>query len=75
MHEPCQNQTSHYSRENRYFYLSVVPWSRTKFYKLQVQKEKPTMFTYVAPPHGWPGTPLKGECVLCCIFTYKWDGS
>ena len=29
----------------------------------------------VAPPHGWSGMPLKGECVLCCIFTYKWDCS
>ena len=29
----------------------------------------------VAPPHGWSGTPLKGECVRCCIFTYKWDRS
>ena len=29
----------------------------------------------VAPPHGLSGTPLKGECVLCCIFTYKWDRS
>ena len=26
-------------------------------------------------PHGWSGTPLKGECVMCCIFTYKWDRS
>ena len=45
MHEPRQNQTSHYSREDRYFYLSVAPWSRTKFYKLRVQKEKPAVFT------------------------------
>ena len=22
-------------------------------------------------PHGWSGTPLKGECVRFCIFTYK----
>ena len=44
MHEPRQNQTSHYSRENCYFYLFVVPWSSTKFYKLQVQKEKPVVF-------------------------------
>ena len=49
MHEPRQNQTSHYSRENRYFYLSVAPWSRTKFYKLQVQKEKPAVFA--SHPH------------------------
>ena len=44
MHEPRQNQTSHYSRENCYVYLSVAPWSRTKFYKLQVQKEKLAVF-------------------------------
>ena len=31
------------------FYLSVVPWSRTKFYKLQVQKEKPAVFA--SHPH------------------------
>ena len=31
MHDPRQNQTSHYSRKNRYFYLSIAPWSRTKF--------------------------------------------
>ena len=49
MHEPRQNQTSHYSRENHYFYLSVAPWSRTKFYKLQVQKEKPVVFA--SHPH------------------------
>ena len=57
------------------FYLSIAPWSRTKFYKLQVQKEKPAEFVYIVPPQGWSGTPLKGECVLCCIFTYKWDRS
>ena len=26
------------------FYLSVAPWSRTKFYKLRVQKEKSAVF-------------------------------
>ena len=31
------------------FYLSTAPWSRTKFYKLRVQKEKPTMFA--SHPH------------------------
>ena len=31
------------------FYLSVTPWSRTKFYKLQVQKEKPAVFA--SHPH------------------------
>ena len=31
------------------FYLSVAPWSRTKFYKLQVQKEKPAVFA--SHPH------------------------
>ena len=27
------------------FYLPVAPWSKTKFYKLRVQKEKPAVFT------------------------------
>ena len=31
------------------FYLSVAPWSRTKFYKLRVQKEKPAVFA--SHPH------------------------
>ena len=31
------------------FYLSVAPWSRTKFYKLRVRKEKPAVF--VSHPH------------------------
>jgi len=31
------------------FYLSVTPWSRTKFYKLRVQKEKPAVFA--SHPH------------------------
>ena len=31
------------------FYLSVVPWSRTKIYKLRVQKEKVVMFA--SHPH------------------------
>ena len=31
------------------FYLSIAPWSRTKFYKLGVQKEKPALF--VLHPH------------------------
>ena len=54
------------------FYLSVVPWSRTKFYKLQVQKEKPAVFA--SHPHTvGPARRSRGECVLCCIFTYKWD--
>ena len=26
------------------FYLSITPWSITKFYKLRVQKEKPAVF-------------------------------
>ena len=49
MHERRQKQTSHYSRQIVIFYLSVAPWSRTKFYKLQVQKEKPAVFT--SHPH------------------------
>ena len=31
------------------FYLSVTPWSRTKFYKLRVQKENPAVFA--SHPH------------------------
>ena len=31
------------------FYLSDAPWSRTKFYKLRVQKEKPAVFA--SHPH------------------------
>ena len=31
------------------FYLSAAPWSRTKFYKLRVQKEKPAVFA--SHPH------------------------
>ena len=41
------------------FYLSVAPWSRTKFYKLQVQKEKPIVFAShphtVGPAHRSSG--------------------
>ena len=64
MHEPRQNQTSHYSRENRYFYLSVAPWSRTKFYKLRVQKEKPAVFA--SHPHTvCPARRSRGNA--CCV--------
>ena len=40
------------------FYLSAAPWSRIKFYKLRVQKEKPAVF--VLHPHtvGLSGTLL-----------------
>ena len=31
------------------FYLSVAPWSRTKFYKLRVQKEK--LVVFASHPH------------------------
>ena len=31
------------------FYLLIAPWSRTKFYKLRVQKEKPAVFA--SHPH------------------------
>ena len=34
------------------FYLSVAPWSRTKFYKLRVQKEKPAVFASHPHPVG-----------------------
>ena len=59
-----QNQTSHYSRENRYFYLSVAPWSRTKFYKLQVQKEKPAVFA--SHPHT-VGRACRSRGNVCCV--------
>ena len=64
MHETCQNQTSHYSRENRYFYLSVFPWSRTKFYKLQVHKEKPIVFA--SQPHK-VGPAHRSRGNACCV--------
>ena len=31
------------------FYLSIAPWSRTKFYKLRVQKEK--LVVFASHPH------------------------
>ena len=34
------------------FYLSVAPWSRTKFYKLQVQNEKRIVFASHPHPVG-----------------------
>ena len=49
MHERRQNQTSHYLGKIVIFYLSIAPWSRTKFYKLRVQKEKPAVFA--SHPH------------------------
>ena len=65
---PCMNhartKTSHYSRENHYFYLSVAPWSRTKFYKLRVQKEKPAVFA--SHPHTiCPARRSRGNA--CCV--------
>ena len=42
-----------------FLYLSVTPWSRTKFYKLRVQKEKPAVFAShphtVGPAHRSSG--------------------
>jgi hypothetical protein len=49
---PCMNRARTkllITLGNRYFYLSVAPWSRTKFYKLRVQKEKPAVF--LSHPH------------------------
>ena len=72
MHEPRQNQTSHYSSENRYFYLSVAPWSRTKFYKLQVQKEKPVVFA--SHPHT-VGPARRSWGNVCCVAFSLTSGS
>src|SRR5215216_390731 len=50
--------------KNRYFYLSVAQWSRTKFYKLQVQKEKPAVFA--SHPHTvGPACHSRGK--MCCV--------
>ena len=46
------------------FYLSIAPWSRTKFYKLQVQKEKPAVFA--SHPHTvCPACRSRGNA--CCV--------
>ena len=46
------------------FYLSVAPWSRTKFYKLGVQKEKPAVFA--SHPHTvGPASRSRGNA--CCV--------
>ena len=46
------------------FYLSVAPWSRTKFYKLRVQKEKPAMFA--SHPHT-VGLARRSRGNACCV--------
>ena len=74
MHEPRQNLTSHYSRGNRYFYLSVAPWSRTKFYKLQVQKEKLAVFASHPAAHTiGPAHRSRGN--VCCVAFSLTSGS
>ena len=46
------------------FYLSVAPWSRTKFYKLRVQKEKPAVLA--SHPHTvCPAHRSRGNA--CCV--------
>ena len=46
------------------FYLSIAPWSKTKFYKLQVQKEKPAVFA--SHPHTvCPARRSRGN--VCCV--------
>ena len=46
------------------FYLSVAPWSRTKYYKLRVQKEKPAVFA--SHPHTvCPARRSRGNA--CCV--------
>ena len=74
MHERRQNQTSHYSRQNLYFLSIDRAMEQNQI--LQVMSSKGKAFrVHIAPPQGWSGTLLKGECVLCCIFTYKRDRS
>ena len=46
------------------FYLSVTPWSRTKFNKLQVQKEKPAVFA--SHPHT-VGAARRSRGNACCV--------
>ena len=46
------------------FYLSVAPWSRTKFYKLQVQKEKLAVFA-LHPHTVGPARRSRGNA--CCV--------
>ena len=46
------------------FYLSAAPWSRTKFYKLQVQKEKPAVFA--SRPH-MVGPACRSRGNACCV--------
>ena len=71
MHEPRQNQPSHYSRENCYFYLTVAPWSRTKFYKLQFQKEKPAVFaSHPRQSVGLARSSPNGTCVILRLHTH-----
>ena len=49
------------------FYLSIAPWSRTKFYKLQVQKEKPAVFA--SHPHTVGPARCSKENVCCVAFS------
>ena len=64
MNERRQNQTSHYSRQNRYF-LSIDR-AMEQNQNLQVTSSKgKACRVRVAPPHGWSGTPLKGNA--CCV--------
>ena len=74
MHERRQNQTSHYSRQNRYFLSIGRAMEQNQILQVTSSKGKACRVR-VAPPHGWSGTPLKRESVRCCIFTYKWDRS
>ena len=49
MHERRQNQTSHYSRQNRYFLSIGHAMEQNQILKLRVQKEKPAVFA--SHPH------------------------
>ena len=57
MHEPRQNQTSHYSRQNRYFLSIGRAMEQNQILQVTSSKGKACRVR-VAPPHGWSGTPL-----------------
>ena len=60
MHERLQNQTSHYSRQNRYFLSIGRAMEQNQILQVTSSKGK-ACCVRVAPPHGWSGTPLKRD--------------
>ena len=64
MHERRQIQTSHYSRQNRYFLSIGRTMEQNQIIQVTNSKGKACRVR-VAPPHGWSGTPLKGDA--CCV--------